>query len=198
MATSSGSETTMTSSVSMMAAPVRIQNPAYCGSCSCIVFLPGAKRELEAEGWRGTLFPPARQPRSGVHRLVVVEAQPALDDAVDHPHGVGEEHGPADEDDHQDDAHHRPQQPEPEGPDLPAEMAFQEGPGDVVLLDVVHHDRDDRGDADQNRGCVERVDEGGDRLCRSFDFCFGYSDVFHCCCSLVVYKAAIQRHRHKA
>lgn len=114
-----------------------------------------------------------------VHRLVVVKAEPSFDYAVDDPDAVGNEHCPADNDQGRYSPKHAPEHTEPEGPDLPPEMAFQERPCHILLLDVVYDDRNDGRYADEIRCCIERVDDRGEGLRRLFSlhvYC-----VFHGC-----------------
>jgi len=94
-----------------------------------------------------------------VHRLARRQPQPAADDPIEHPgadrHGGQPERDEPDDDEHQRDrecgGNRNPEQGKPERPDLPAEVGFQECSAHPVPPDVVHHDGDDRGQAEQER-----------------------------------------------
>src|SRR3990167_5545269 len=96
--------------------------------------------------------------RSECHGFAVVQVEPALDDAIDDPAEIGKQDGPADQDDEGGCANNGPQQPEPEGAYLPAEMAFQPGARDLFLFKVVDDDAGDRRDAGEVGKRIQDID----------------------------------------
>src|SRR5919198_130467 len=103
-----------------------------------------------------------------VHGLVLREIQPAFDDAVDEPDGVGSEHEDADQHEAQDAADNAPQQAVPKGADLPAEMRFEPGAAGIVPFHVVDNDSHDPGDAEEEARRLQRVGDGNDGFQASF------------------------------
>src|SRR6185369_11778319 len=95
-------------------------------------------RRTCAPASRRTFFPTPRKYAFLGNGFVVVQVEPALDDPVDDPDRVRGEDEPAD---------HGPEQPPPEGADLPAEVRLEPGAFRLVALHVVDHDGHDPGDS---------------------------------------------------
>src|SRR5207253_8292799 len=96
-------------------------------------------RSCCAPGSRKTSSPTPRKCAFLGYRAALGEPQPALDDAVDDPHRVRRQHEIADQHQREHAADHAPQQPPPEGADLPAEMRLEPGAGRVVALRSEEH-----------------------------------------------------------
>src|SRR5690606_3471766 len=90
---------------------------------------------------------------SDVHRFVIAEAEPTACDSIDQPERQCDENRRTDDDTHdgkdKDGADRRPEQREPEGPNLPAIVRLGPGAARVAPLDIVQDDRRDRWDAAQ-------------------------------------------------
>ena len=82
---------------------------------------------------------------SALNPAVLRQPQPPLGDTVDVPDPGGRQNQRADDQEVGDRADCRPQQSEPEGADLPADMGFEPAAPGVVPFDVVHHHTDDGG-----------------------------------------------------
>lgn len=73
-------------------------------------------------------------PSSLVHRSVIIQTQPALDDTVNNPDKVRQKHKPTHDYQRSDGAQHTPQQAKPEGANLPAKVTFQERSSNVAFF----------------------------------------------------------------
>src|SRR5512135_3125586 len=96
------------------------------------------------------------------HGFIVVEVEPTFDDAINDPAEIGKQYNEADQYESGHCANHRPQQTEPEGAYLPAEMAFQPGSCDIVLFHVVDDDADDGRNACEVRQRIQDVHNLGE------------------------------------
>src|SRR5439155_3259521 len=98
-----------------------------------------------------------------VRRAMIDQPQPALRDPVDEPQPDDTERQPRDENadaergHHEEQAQRDPQEPEPERPDLPAEVGLEPGAARLAPLHIVQDDGDDRGPASE-----EGAHDGGD------------------------------------
>src|ERR1700686_1095824 len=81
-------------------------------------------------------------PGARLQRLVLVQKQPALYNAIKRPDSDNEQNGEADEHPDQRYTDHMTQQRQPEGADLPSEMRFIGRAGDVIAFQIVDDDRD--------------------------------------------------------
>jgi hypothetical protein len=100
-----------------------------------------------------------------IHRTIVIQKQPALDDTIDNPDNVRHKHEPTHDHQGRNDAQHPPQQPKPKRANLPAKVTFQKRSSNVAIFHIIDHDRHDCGNQQQERRCLKRVDNHGQRLC---------------------------------
>ncbi len=104
------------------------------------------------------------QSRLRIHLFPLAQSQPALDDPVDHPDNIETEEDKTDADQRGEGAECAPEEAEPEGPDLPAEVRGKPRALYFLLFDIVDDDRRDARDAEQKGACLEGVDDHRNRL----------------------------------
>ncbi len=96
---------------------------------------------------------------SGIEGTPLGQEQPALDDAVDQPDAGGQQNEIADGENKGQTAGRQPPQGDPEGADLPAEMRVEPGAADIVALDQVDQQAADQGEAEQEAGRLQGIDD---------------------------------------
>src|SRR5262245_53436100 len=96
---------------------------------------------------------------AGIHRLAIVQIQPALHDAVNRPNRDHRENEPADQDHRGDHAGDPADQSEPKRSDLPVEMRLQPSVARRVDLDVIDDDARNPGDPDDKADRLQNVHE---------------------------------------
>lgn len=113
---------------------------------------------------------------------MLAEVEPALDDAIDQPKRDCQQDALADQQDQGRETNHSPDQGDPEGSDLPAEMAFDPTPLRVFPAYVVDDDAGEKGHPTGEKGCgLEAVDDHCQSPETGFGggFCLLLPDVVH-------------------